>query len=655
VQSQRAPVGTVSNNLPRQVMDELVGRSEEIAALHTIFAAGTGGITLIDGAAGTGKTTLALYFCHELASQEAPPADVIIWLSARTSLLQTEGEVPTVASASDLGDLTATIAIALDRRDLLRLPVDQRAAGITAALADIRSTIVLDNFETVTDPQVLPYLNDLPQSASVIITSRRRIDTRHRIHLQPLDAESTKSLVRAGLRQRRLDQTVQTIDWIVDMCGGIPLAINWLIGRIALGAPHLAAGTGRLDDEALLRYLFEVGVRQAADVSSVLPLLVLAHPPANIPDSLLESALAELGLSESEIAGSLATLATLNLIEYNPAWRRYYILPVIKRFLLERFSGEDIVVPISRESIRHAYIRALTEHLNDESDSLWNIGYTLNRWDRDRTNALSSIRTTLAHKEIELAAGLLLAFYPFAITFGHFDEFIEFSEAVLAESDELGLMEVVELRARRASILFHSGDVDAADEEFALADALFAPVAATASDRIIDLMFFIRAIIAVWRLAPDAEQILQEAIEFSRRRGVVWTRLGFQGWLATYLIGVGRLTEADELLTSSFAECEESGDQRTSVFLHVALAKLRLATGDYDSILRTAPAVLANASEYGEDHNWAHLHLAVARAFWHKGQLDDSRQHVEVARDLYVRLGAQTGIEDCDDLISLLD
>jgi len=640
----------VATNLPRRSVARLVGRDAEVAELLGVLRGPPGKLVLIDGTAGTGKTTLALHACHEVLADES--VDAAVWLSARTTLLQGDGRVPTAVSASDLGDLTATIALTLARRDLIHLPPAKRAVGIAAALSEIHSIVVLDNFETVGDPRVLAYLHDLPQSCSVVITSRRRIDVAHRIHLQPLDANATEDLVRLELARRQLPRREQTVARLVELSGGIPLAVNWLIGRMALGAPHLSREAERSDDDELLRYLFTEALEQVSGSGGPLPLLVLSHPPGTVPSALLESVLEDLGLAEHEAARAISALSTLNLVEYDADSDRYAVLPVIKRFLVDRSLRADAEDSEVTTRLNEAYVRGLVAHLMLQSEVLWNVGYTHSDWDRDRSNTIDAIRSLLPDGKGQLAA-LLNAFYPFAITFGHFDEFMEYTGALLESGAPLDPTDTVELRARRASILMHAGHVEVAAAEFEIAESAFAHLE-TVSDPLANLVYFVRSIIAVTVCSPDAERILLEAIEFEQHRGVTWARLGFQGWLGLHLVNIGRLDEAEGLLTSSLDECRRVGDLRTSVFVHVGLARLRLARGTYDELVSDAPVILALASEFGEELNRAHLHLAVGRAYAHQSQPEPAREHVCVARDLYVRLGAQLDLHQCDQLLATL-
>lgn len=71
-------------------------------------------------------------------------------------------------------------------------------------------------------------------------------------------------------------------------------------------------------------------------------------------------------------------------------------------------------------------------------------------------------------------------------------------------------------------------------------------------------------------------------------------------------------------------------------------------------MIADAPDVLTLASEFGEDHNRAHLHLAVARGYGRQSRPQEALHHVHIARELYVRLGASLDVRQCDELTAAL-
>lgn len=634
-------------NLPRRpTSEEVVGRDAETARLTALLLDPDADIVLIDGPSGAGKTTLAVSVCHQLLTDETAPVEAVFWLPVRSSG-PPANEIAEGNWPADLDDLTATIALTLDRRDLMHLPLSDRAAGVRVALANVQSIILLDNFETAHDERLLPYLRGLPQSCTALVTSRRQIDAPARLHLAPLGLDVTVSIARGELTRRGIPYDEETVLRVAEMSGGLPLAVTWLIGQLALGAPHLEPRTRELNDDELLRFLFSGSVAQL-DESTGIPVFVLASLPANgVPIPVLEMVIAEIGLSASEGAHALAELTTLNLVNFDEEARRYEVLPIIRRFLGDGESRADPSFALDIGQMERAYAAAWAAHLASEAHTLWRVGYAITDWDLDRANVISSLRgASLAAPH---QAEFLDAFYPFAITFGHFTEFLYLTEQFFEQNTDLEARIVASLRARRASVLLHAGSVETAEAELVLAEQAFAII--SDPDYVLtNLINFVRAIVAVTGGAQEAESVLRSAIEFERVHGETWARLGFQGWLGLHLVNEGRLKEADAMLRRSLAECHQTGDLRTSVFIHVGLARLHLASGEHSELILAAPGILDVAARFGEEHNRAHLHLAVARAHAASDNTSSALVHTEMAEALYRQLGANLDLARCADL-----
>jgi tetratricopeptide (TPR) repeat protein len=644
--------GAVLSNLPRRSTPNLVDRRAELEQLRRLIKDTPGSCVLIDGTAGTGKTTLALQVCHELLEDQNTAFASIIWLSGKTSLLGTDREALSAIGVSGLDDLTASMALTLGRLELLQLPPRQRATGISAAMSASRSLVVLDNCEAITDTTVVTYLKTLPETCSLLITSRYRIDAPDRMHLTPLNLSDAKALVRQEIRQRNIEEDSELIDNLAEASGGLPLAINWLVARRAFEAPRIAPADAKIDDDSLLRHLFDASLA-AAGPSGTAPLLLLSQAPSTVPRSVFTSALAAAGLGASQLARVASSLLALNLIEYDSESDRYSVLPVIKRFLASDVERTLGLGDISPAELTGAYAAALSDFLRQQANTLWNVGYSHNDWDLDRTNVQITLDKMLTEGSYPRAADLADAFYSFALTFGHFNDFLAYTAELLTHQDELQGEVIVALRAKRASILLHSGDAEAAAIEIDLAEPVYRSLS-PATDELVNLMYFVRGTIAVERGSAEAETILREAIDFERHRGVVWARLGFQGWLGQHLTRTGRIAEAERLLGETLAECETTGDLRTSTFIQVGLARLRLARHAYGDLIQAVSDILPIADEFGEDHNRAHLNLALAEAYCRTGRPADAAQHLSIARDLYIRLGIAPGVISCDALAAEL-
>jgi transcriptional regulator with XRE-family HTH domain len=208
------PVADAVHSLPRD-LPELVGRDEQIRALVEEDPAAA----VIVGGPGIGKTALVTHAAHRL-----------------------RGTYPTVAYAQ-LGDLAgpATGSDALGQL-LIGLGVEpgqvpasdsDRLAAYRRLTSGRRGVLVLDDART--ESQVLPLLPAGP-GWRVLIASRRRLaqlPVGRRITLDVLEADAAVRLLAGAVGPERVGREPAAAAELVDLCGGLPLALRAVASRIA--------------------------------------------------------------------------------------------------------------------------------------------------------------------------------------------------------------------------------------------------------------------------------------------------------------------------------------------------------------------------------------------------------------------------------------
>ncbi|MFD9326778.1 BTAD domain-containing putative transcriptional regulator [Streptomyces sp. NPDC060065] len=187
---------------------------------------GTAVIGVVDGMAGTGKTTLAVHWAHRIAHRFP---DGSLYVNLR-------GYDPG-GSRMDPGDATGMFLMALGvAPQAVPEGLDAQAALYRSVLADRRVLIVLDNARDT--EQVRPLLPGTPGSL-VIVTSRSRLSGlvaghgAHPLTLPPLTAEESLELLTRRLGAARVGDEPEAASAIVDLCARLPLALAIVAARAA--------------------------------------------------------------------------------------------------------------------------------------------------------------------------------------------------------------------------------------------------------------------------------------------------------------------------------------------------------------------------------------------------------------------------------------
>ncbi|MGW2116208.1 NB-ARC domain-containing protein [Streptomyces zhihengii] len=238
-----APGRPRRNELPR--VDPLVGRQVLLDGLLTLLRdvpAPTRGpspvnatesqakIVVVHGAAGVGKTMLALTAAHRV--RDAYP-DGRLYVN-----LQGDGETP-----KSTGEALEQLLLSLDvARDDLPADVDGRSARLVSLTNDQRLLIVLDNAHSTDQVRRL-----LPVGAgcSVLITSRKALSVgatlRRPLHVSlPDENEALDVLAHYAGRERVTADPAVALD-ITRFCGRLPLALR-IVGSKLAQRPDLSLG-----------------------------------------------------------------------------------------------------------------------------------------------------------------------------------------------------------------------------------------------------------------------------------------------------------------------------------------------------------------------------------------------------------------------------
>ncbi|HEY7143137.1 MAG TPA: BTAD domain-containing putative transcriptional regulator [Streptosporangiaceae bacterium] len=337
--------------LPHDV-EGFTGREAELSRMFALVpwpASGDGGpaqpgpvvILLIDGAAGVGKTALALHLAHRVAAS-FPGGQLFADLRGFTP------RSDPVSADEALSYLLSGLGT-----DPQHIPADpdHQIAMYRTLTARRRVLIVLDNANSA--EQVRPLLPGTGPCL-VLITSRNRLDGlvasdgAHRIALGVLSPAEATALLRRFCRDGQVAAEPGAAADLARLCGYLPLALRIAAqrasarpgGTLADLAGELSRERGRLDllaadDLTSVRVAFNWSYRALPpDVAEAFRMLG-AHPG---PDITAPAAAALLGVAPDRAGALLGELARSHLIEEDAAGR-YQFHDLIRSYAAEQAAG----------------------------------------------------------------------------------------------------------------------------------------------------------------------------------------------------------------------------------------------------------------------------------------------------------------------------
>src|SRR6185437_4387834 len=342
------PASAAPAQLPADIAD-FTGRQGQAAALHRALTShdvasgpGTVRVAVVAGAAGVGKTALAVHVAHEVRDL-FPDGQMFVPLSGASGQPAEPGGV--------LARLLRDLGV-----DDAKIPADEgeRAALYRTWLAGRRVLILLDDAKDAA--QVRPLL---PGSAScgVLVTTRNR--TPFLVSTGFVDPgilpgpEALELFSRIAGDARPAAEPEATAE-ILRACAGLPLAVRICAARLAMRPQwRIATMAARLRDEQRrldelqigdleIRASFRMSYdslragRHQADPGRAFRLLGL-WPGQRIS---LAAAATLTGEPEEDLAGALEVLVDANLLESpEPDW--YQLHDLLRLFAAERAQAEE--------------------------------------------------------------------------------------------------------------------------------------------------------------------------------------------------------------------------------------------------------------------------------------------------------------------------
>ncbi|MBB6034586.1 AfsR/SARP family transcriptional regulator [Phytomonospora endophytica] len=580
------------------------GRDELLTALDGI----DGGLVAITGAAGTGKTALAVRWAHRLAD-DYPDGQLLVNLRGFDPEPTDDDHTPTV-----LGGLGVPPIEIPDEPEA-------RRALLHEVTHDRRLIIVLDN---ATDAaQIRPLLPGEPRCL-VLVTSRDRlsglvaIDGARRVALDSLDATAAVTVLTHVIGADRVHAEPGAAAALADLCGGLPLALRIAAAQLAdrprrTIADHVAElatdRIGRLrirgDRSADLRAALDLSYASTPEPARRLfRLAAFVNAPAGIS---VDTAAAITGTGHADAEALLDDLAARHLLE--PAADGLHVYHDLVREYGHRLATAD--------PERDTMVTALLDHLLHRT--LATVGGS------HRVPPLPPPARPLPPLTAEQAERRLAAELPNLVAAVHYAGAAGHGETAWRLADALFVPMTGRTAASTRLAVAETGLAAALKDGDPLGEAAMRHALGVVKQRIGDLT----------AAGTEHTRALSAYRAAGHRRG---ESLSLQG-LAAVRHMEGDLTTAIGLAREALAVDRDTGDTESQIEGLNNLAMTRAQIGDLDEALTDLAGALALARGRGDRHAEAQVLTNIAYAHSMRADLPEAVAILEESAGLYRELG----------------
>lgn len=227
----------VIHNLPLPDFDEtgFIGRKNDVDDIKKLIFSNK--VVSIIGDGGIGKTALALKIAYDIVDMnENSPFDLIIWTSAKTTMLTAKGIEEIYNAITNYTGLVDLISETLE----IEKTTSDKLHEILEYFSLFKTLLVIDNLETIQSEEIIEFIREAQMKCNIVITSRIGLgELEYRRKLKGFsDAEAAK-LIREIARIRDSDTLLKLPqETLIDISSKLyhnPLAIKWFVNTVEAG------------------------------------------------------------------------------------------------------------------------------------------------------------------------------------------------------------------------------------------------------------------------------------------------------------------------------------------------------------------------------------------------------------------------------------